>query len=75
MDVLQVGGSGKGDGRALRQVAEAEAFYHPESPEALSKRIKQLEAKMYEHARNLEFEQAAALRDEIQVLHEQLFRE
>ena len=75
VDVMQVGGSGKGDGRALRQVAEAEAFYHPESPEALSKRIKQLEAKMYEHARNLEFEQAAALRDEIQVLHEQLFRE
>ncbi len=75
VDVMQVGGSGKGDGRALRQVAEAEAFYHPESPEALSKRIKQLETKMYEHARNLEFEQAAALRDEIQVLHEQLFRE
>ena len=75
VDIMQVSGSDKGSERAIRQVAEAEAFYHPESPEALAKRIKQLEGQMYDHARNLEFEQAAALRDQIQQLHEQLFRE
>ena len=75
VDIMQVSGSDKGRERAIRQVAEAEAFYHPESPEALAKRIKQLEGQMYDHARNLEFEQAAALRDQIQLLHEQLFRE
>ena len=75
VDIMQVSGSGKGSERAIRQVAEAEAFYHPESPAALAKRIKQLEGQMYDHARNLEFEQAAALRDQIQQLHEQLFRE
>ena len=75
VDIMQVSGSGKGSERTIRQVAEAEAFYHPESPEALAKRIKQLEGQMYDHARNLEFEQAAALRDQIQQLHEQLFRE
>ena len=79
VDIMQVSGSGSGSGMAsepsVRQVAEAEAFYHPESPEALAKRIKQLEGQMYDHARNLEFEQAASLRDQIQLLHEQLFRE
>ena len=81
VDIMQVSGSGSGSGsgkgseQSVRQVAEAEAFYHPESPEALAKRIKQLEGQMYDHARNLEFEQAAALRDQIQQLHEQLFRE
>ena len=75
VDIMQVSGSGPTDERQLRQVAESEAFYHPESPEKMAKRIKQLEGQMYEHARNLEFEQAAALRDQIQLLHEQLFRE
>ena len=56
-------------------MAEQQAFYHPEEPETLAKRIKQLEAQMFEHARNLEFEQAAALRDQIQLLHEQLIQE
>ena len=75
VDIMQVSGSGPSDERQLRQVAESEAFYHLESPEKMAKRIKQLEGQMYEHARNLEFEQAAALRDQIQLLHEQLFRE
>ncbi len=75
VDIMQVSGSGMASEPSVRQVAEAEAFYHPESPEALAKRIKQLEGQMYDHARNLEFEQAAALRDQIQLLHEQLFRE
>lgn len=35
------------------------------SPEALAKKIKALEKQMYQHARNLEFEEAARVRDEI----------
>jgi excinuclease ABC subunit B len=38
------------------------------SPQALVKEIKRLEAEMLKRARNLEFEQAAALRDEIEAL-------
>ena len=37
----------------------------------VSRRVAQLEKRMYEHARNLEFEQAAKLRDEISDLKEQ----
>ena len=44
-----------------------------QGPEALAKQIKALESQMFEHARKLEFEQAANLRDQIQALHEQLF--
>ena len=36
-----------------------------ESPKRLSKKLKELEKKMYRHAENLEFEEAASLRDEI----------
>ncbi len=48
------------------QVAEETAAYIRESPAALAKKIKQLEQAMYRHARDLEFEEAAKLRDEIQ---------
>ena len=43
----------------------------PTSPKALGKLIKQLENEMMEHAKNLEFEQAAAVRDELQTLRQQ----
>ena len=39
----------------------------------LGKRIKQLERQMLEHARNLEFEQAARTRDQLAALREQAF--
>jgi excinuclease ABC subunit B len=39
-------------------------------PEQALKRIKKLEAEMMKLARNLEFEQAARLRDEIQKLRQ-----
>ncbi len=48
------------------QVAEETAAYIRESPAALAKKIKQLEQTMYRCARDLEFEEAAKLRDEIQ---------
>jgi excinuclease ABC subunit B len=48
------------------RVAEEAAAYARETPALLMKKIKQLEQAMYRHARDLEFEEAAKLRDEIQ---------
>ncbi len=45
----------------------------PVSPELAKKKIKQMEEAMYEHARNLEFEDAAKLRDEVKQLREIFF--
>ncbi len=42
-------------------------------PEQAMKKIKKLEAEMYKHARNLEFEEAARIRDQIEKLREQAF--
>ena len=42
-------------------------------PEQVMKKVKKLEAQMYKHARNLEFEEAARIRDEIERLRQQAF--
>jgi len=59
-------------GKAAARAAEAKGVYHapPASmtPEQAGKEIKQLEQAMFEHAENLEFEQAARLRDRIREL-------
>ncbi len=39
------------------------------------KKIRKLEAEMYRHARNLEFEEAAQIRDEIERLRRAAFEE
>jgi excinuclease ABC subunit B len=49
------------------------ADYGALAPEQAVKRIKKLEADMMKHARNLEFEQAARLRDEISRLRQSAF--
>jgi len=54
-------------GPALK-VAEGENDYSKLTPDQAARRIKKLEQEMYKHARNLEFEEAARLRDEIQKL-------
>ncbi|MBM4215693.1 MAG: excinuclease ABC subunit UvrB [Gammaproteobacteria bacterium] len=41
---------------------------HGLRPEQALRRMKQIESEMFKHARNLEFEEAARLRDEIEVL-------
>ena len=71
-DILQLGkpstrSKGKGKGKA----AENAAQYQNLTPKALDQKIRELEAQMYTHAQNLEFEQAAGLRDEIHQLREQ----
>jgi len=56
---------GPSTARRFAEVAEEVADYGRLSPEELAKRISRLEQQMYEHARNLEFEEAAQLRDRI----------
>ena len=51
---------------AVRKVAEERAEYQSMKPEKLLKEIDRLEKQMYEHARNLEFEEAALLRDRLE---------
>jgi excinuclease ABC subunit B len=54
------------------RVSDTKADYQALSPHELAKRIQTLEKDMYRHAQNLEFEEAARLRDEILLLKEQL---
>jgi excinuclease ABC subunit B len=59
----------KARGRA-RKVAEEAAEYAALSPSQFAARVKALEQKMYKHARDLEFEEAAAVRDQLRRLRE-----
>ena len=54
----------------LSQVAEDDADYQSKTPQQIEMQIQQLETQMYEAAKNLEFEQAAGLRDQISTLRE-----
>jgi excinuclease ABC subunit B len=55
------------------KAAQAEAGYGAMSEVDLSREIRRLEKEMLEHARNLEFEQAAQVRDRLRGLKEKLF--
>jgi excinuclease ABC subunit B len=59
----------KDEAQAAQAAAELEAM----SEKDLGKRIKTLEKQMLEHARNLEFEKAARVRDQLALLREQAF--
>lgn len=50
------------------ELAEEVAEYAGLTPKQLAKKIKQLEAQMFEHAHNLEFEEAAKMRDKIELI-------
>ncbi len=62
-----------GSGDATVNAAEARAEYGVLDEKALAKTIRQLEKEMQEHARNLEFEKAAAARDRLFRLRQQAF--
>jgi excinuclease ABC subunit B len=64
------GDAGPGKGRRAGREDEAGALL---APEQAMKKIKKLEAEMYRHARNLEFEDAARIRDEIERLRHRAF--
>jgi excinuclease ABC subunit B len=60
--------------RAVAAIAAQEiATYQVLSPTALKKKIAELETKMYQHAKDLEFEAAAKIRDQLQKLYQQNF--
>ena len=67
------GAPGRGKARAQAIAERRRAYPQQLSPQALAKQLKQLEKKMYEHAKNLEFEDAARLRDELVALKQQAF--
>jgi len=59
--------------RAELRAAQNEARYEAMSEKDLARELKRLEKEMLEAARNLEFEQAARLRDQLKTLRERLF--
>ncbi|MDM5071799.1 MULTISPECIES: excinuclease ABC subunit UvrB [Aeromonas] len=73
-DVMDMGGSRSAGkvGRGGRKAAEPQGEYHARSASEIAKEIKRMEEQMFQHARDLEFEQAAALRDQIQRLRHEL---
>jgi excinuclease ABC subunit B len=56
--------------KQFAKVAEEQAEYASLTPQQLAKRINQIEQAMYKHAQNLEFEDAARLRDELEHLRQ-----
>jgi len=78
-DILEgavVPGSRSNKRKGMAKAAEESARYEAElrSPSEINKRIRQLEEKMYQLARDLEFEAAAQMRDEIQKLRDRLLK-
>ncbi|HEL7630355.1 TPA: excinuclease ABC subunit UvrB [Stenotrophomonas maltophilia] len=62
--------SRKGKGKGRPGVAEDVADYRALGPAQLAARLKALEQQMYQHAKDLEFEDAARVRDQIRQLKE-----
>jgi excinuclease ABC subunit B len=62
---------GKKGERGRRGRSDERQRYERLTPEQMLARVQQLEKKMYQHARDLEFEHAAQLRDEINELRHQ----
>jgi excinuclease ABC subunit B len=61
------------EARETLQVAQETAKFEAMSEKQVSKEIKRLEKLMIDHAKNLEFEKAAQVRDQLHVLKQQLF--
>ncbi|MBF0692069.1 excinuclease ABC subunit B [Providencia alcalifaciens] len=73
-DILQIGHKvgGKGKGRSKESIKDESALNVQSMPtKELEQRISQLESQMYKHAQDLEFEAAARVRDELQMLRNQ----
>jgi len=64
-------GISTGSKNKISKVAEEVMQYAAMSPKQLDKEIQTMENQMYEHAKNLDFEQAAAIRDKIKRIQEE----
>ncbi len=74
-DIMDVGdgdAANENGGIKLRKVSEKQTKYQHVSAEELLQHIKEKEKEMFVMAKNLEFEKAASLRDDIQLLKNQL---
>ena len=69
-DIME--GSKRSQRGAMKKVAEEASKYQALTPTQMAKKITQLETKMYQHAKDLEFEEAAKVRDEVNNLRDQL---
>ncbi len=67
-DVMEGARAAPGAPSTRRKTEKAPPVVFDGDAKALGKLINELERKMFEHAKNLEFEEAAAVRDEIQQL-------
>ena len=65
-DIMEGARGTMASAQGFAKVAEELVQYGRMSPAQLAKEVARLEQAMYEHARNLEFEEAARLRDRIQ---------
>ncbi|MGB5475365.1 MAG: excinuclease ABC subunit UvrB [Gammaproteobacteria bacterium] len=65
-DIMEGARGTMASAQGFAKVAEDLVQYGRMSPAQLAKEVARLEQEMYEHARNLEFEEAARLRDRIQ---------
>jgi excinuclease ABC subunit B len=74
-DILEgaYGNSLKGNKRKTVQIAETKAKYDSLNPVDAAKELNKLEKKMLQYARDLEFEAAAQVRDQITELRETVF--
>ncbi|HLF39408.1 MAG TPA: excinuclease ABC subunit UvrB [Burkholderiales bacterium] len=63
------------EARSQLKAAQADARYGSMDEKALTREVKQLEKSMLDAARNLEFERAAQLRDQLRALKQRLFIE
>ncbi len=68
-DIMQ-GARSKATKRYLKIPKSIQKTFDPEHPEKLGKTIDQMEIRMFEAAKNLEFEEAAKIRDEIKLVKE-----
>jgi excinuclease ABC subunit B len=69
---LTIPGSGGKFSSRLAKVAEPMADYKTMTPKQIAKKLKTLEQQMYQHAKDLEFEEAARVRDLVQQLHQEM---
>ena len=68
-DIMQ-GARSKATKRYLKNPKSIQKTFDPEHPEKLGKTIEQMEIRMFEAAKNLEFEEAAKIRDDIKFVKE-----
>ena len=68
-DIMQ-GARSKATKRYVKIPKSIQKTFDPEHPEKLGKTIEQMEIRMFEAAKNLEFEEAAKIRDEIKLVKE-----